>query len=152
MSDCHGLRRAIEKVLDKHEDIKKVFYLGDRTNDIEAVRDFYSDREFFIVSGNCDWNSDYPTYGETVIEGVRIIYTHGHRYNVKYGTEELFQTAKTAGAKLALYGHTHVAREEYRDGIYLINPGALNGAREGREGYAIIDITVKGIMPSLINM
>ncbi len=152
LSDCHGARRDIEKVLEKHQDIKKVFYLGDLVKDIDAVKDFYNDRQFFIVSGNCDWNSEYPSYGESLIEGIKVVYTHGHRYNVKYGTEKLFETAKAVGAKLVLYGHTHIARQEYREGIFLVNPGAIHRAREGREGYAIIDITSQGIMPSLITL
>ncbi len=152
MSDCHGNRRALTTVLDRHEDIKNVFYLGDGVRDLDEVKQFYNDKTFYVVSGNCDWSSPYPTYGEVVLEGVRIMYTHGHRYGVKYGTERLYETAVNIGAKLVLYGHTHIAREEYRDGIYLINSGALNGAREGREGYAIIDISSAGIMPSLMKL
>ncbi len=152
MSDCHGSRRALQTALDAHPDIKQVFYLGDGVRDIEEMMQFYPEKQFNIVSGNCDWNSMYPSYGEKVIEGVRIIYTHGHRYNVKYTTEKLYETALNVGATLVLYGHTHRANSEYRDGVYIVNPGALHGAREGREGYAVIDITAKGIMPSLMKL
>ncbi len=149
LSDCHGSHRTVEKALDAHTDIKKVFYLGDGVSTVEEIQRFYPDREFNIVSGNCDWHSSYPVYGETVIEGVRVIYTHGHRYNVKHGTERLYEAAQNAGASLALYGHTHEARVEYRDGIYLVNPGASNGAYNG-SCYAVIDISKAGIMPSLM--
>ena len=152
ISDCHGNRRALETVLDRHADIKQVFYLGDGVGAVDEIKMFYPDKSFHIVSGNCDWGSDYPSYGETVLEGVRIVYTHGHRYGAKYGTERLFETAVNVGAKLVLYGHTHAAKQEYRDGIYVINPGALHGAREGREGYAVIDISSAGIMPSLMQI
>lgn len=152
MSDCHGSRRALQTALDAHPDIKQIFYLGDGVRDIEEMMQFYPDKIFNIVSGNCDWNSMYPTYSEKVIEGVRIIFTHGHRHNVKYTTEKLYEMAKNVGATLVLYGHTHCAKSEYCDGVYLVNPGALHGAREGREGYAVIDITSQGIMPSLMKI
>lgn len=152
MSDCHGSRRAVETVLSRHEDIKNVFYLGDGVREVDEIKEFYRDRAFYIVSGNCDWNSMYPTYCEAVLDGVRLIYTHGHRYGVKYGTERIFEAAVNVKAQLVLYGHTHIASSVYRDGIYLVNPGALHGAREGREGYAVIDIGPKGIMPSLMNI
>ncbi len=152
MSDCHGNRRALETVLDRHNDIKKVFYLGDGVNAVDEIKAFYPDKTFYTVSGNCDWGSDHPQYGETVVEGIRVVFTHGHRYGVKYGTERLFEAAANVGARLVLFGHTHIASQEYRDGIYVINPGALHGAREGREGYAIIDISSAGIMPSLMRI
>ena len=152
LSDCHGNRRALETVLDRHNDIKKVFYLGDGVEAVDEMKIFYPDKTFYIVSGNCDWNSAYPSYGEAVIEGVKIIYTHGHRHNAKYGTERLYETARNVGATLVLYGHTHAAKEEYRDDVYIINPGALSGPREGREGYAVVDISSAGIMPSLLDV
>ncbi len=152
MSDCHGNRRALETALDRHADIKQVFYLGDGVDAVDNIKLFYPDKTFHIVSGNCDWNSMYPSYGEAVVEGVRIVYAHGHRHGAKYGTERLFEVAANVGAKIVLYGHTHARRQEYRDGIYCVNPGALHGAREGREGYAIIDIASAGIMPSFMEV
>jgi len=50
-----------------------------------------------------------------------------------------------------LYGHTHIQREEYRDGVYMICPGALDNYAE-KPGYAIIDITEKGIVPNLLRL
>lgn len=152
MSDSHGSRRAVETVLERHDDIKNVFFLGDGVGDIDSVKKFFGDKNYYTVRGNCDWNSEYPVFGEAVIEGVRIIFTHGHKLDVKYGTEKLFETAVNYRATVALYGHTHIADSHYRDGIYLINPGALHGSRNGADGYAVIDITKQGIMPSLMKI
>lgn len=152
MSDCHMAVANAERVLEKHPDIKHVFFLGDGASAIDEMKSFYGDKSFYIVSGNCDMFSTFPDYGETVIDGVRIIYLHGHRHGVKYGTEQLFKLAENAGASLVLYGHTHVAKSEYRDGIYVINPGALSGSRQGSNGYAVIDVTPKGIVPSIMKL
>lgn len=152
MSDCHGAYHEAERVLSAHDDIKTIFYLGDGVGVIENIMEFYPDKTFHIVSGNCDWNSKYNDYGEAVINNVRIIYTHGHKLGVKYGTEQLFKLAQNVGATLVLYGHTHISSVEYRDGIYLVNPGSLRLSREGAESYAIVDISKDGIMPNIIKI
>jgi putative phosphoesterase len=150
MSDAHGQIRGAEKALEAHPDAKQVFYLGDGSDKIHELKSFYPDRNINIVSGNCDFNSNFMSRGEAVVNGIRILYTHGHRYNVKYGIQLLYDEAKTIGAKLVLYGHTHVSKIEYIDGIYFVNPGALSRSRDGHESYAVIDITDKGIMPIII--
>ncbi len=152
MSDCHGAQRTLEEVLNRHSDIKKVFFLGDGVAQVEQVRIFFPDRDFCVVSGNCDWNSLYRNIDTALVEGVKIIFTHGNRHGVKYSTDRLFEMAKANGATLVLYGHTHIAKEEYRDGIYAVNPGALNGSRNGPNGYAVIDVTPKGIVTSLMKV
>ncbi len=152
MSDCHGSKRAVETALSRHDDIDNVFYLGDGVEDFLKVTEFFKNKNYYIVSGNCDLNSMYPTYGEVVLDGVRVVYTHGHRYDVKYGTEKLYETAVNRKAQLVFYGHTHIADSTYREGVYLVNPGALHAARDGKEGYAIIDINPKGIVTSSIKL
>ena len=152
LSDSHGAYRDIEVALERCNDVKKVFFLGDGASQVDEIKQFYPDKEFYIVSGNCDILSRFPSYGEAQLCGVKIIYTHGHKYGVKYGTEQLYETARNTGASLVLYGHTHIARCEYKDGIYFINPGAIRNAREGRNGFCVIDITPSGIMPSFLNI
>lgn len=152
MSDCHRFVRNAEKVLDAHDDIKTVIFLGDGAEKIEELKQFYKDKNFYIVSGNCDSSLHFPTIEQLTVEGNKIIYTHGHIFGVKYGTERLFEIAQQQGAKLVLYGHTHKAKVEYQDGIYVINPGALYGSREGSESYAIIDVLKGGIMPNIIKI
>ncbi len=152
MSDCHGAMGTMDKVLKRHEDIKKVFFLGDGLEQLEELMPFFSDRDFKYVSGNRDWNVMRASIDSTVIDGVKIIYTHGNLLGVKYSRQQLFETAKANGATLVLYGHTHIAKEEYQDGIYVVNPGALNGSRQGPNGYAVIDVTPNGIVTSLMKV
>ena len=68
--------------------------------------------------------------------------THGHRYGVHYGREQLAEAALQKGAKLALYGHTHIFRDEEIDGVRLINPGSPTLPRGGGSpSYAVLDLT-----------
>ena len=41
--------------------------------------------------------------------------------------------------------------EEYREGIYMVCPGALGNSIDG-PGYAIIDVTEKGIVTNLLKL
>ena len=61
--------------------------------------------------------------------------------------ENLVSAAKSHGAHIALYGHTHVPVTSYDGGLYLVNPGSV---REG--SFAVIDITDSGIMPIIMKI
>ena len=62
------------------------------------------------------------------------------------------KTAKENNCDIALFGHTHIPKTVYEDGIHLVNPGSCSRAREGGPTYAVIDITDKGIMPIIIEI
>ena len=72
------------------------------------------------------------------LDGVRIFVTHGHLYGVKRDLTALAGAAKDAGARLALFGHTHIQHLEERGGITLLNPGTAG--RFGHSGYAVVEI------------
>lgn len=151
LSDLHRRRSNFEKAVEAQPDAKHIIFLGDGVDDAAELASFYPDRSFYILSGNCDFASKFPTTTRLKLGGVEILATHGHLYNVKTSTERLFATAKAEGVKIALYGHTHIPKVEYKDGVYLVCPGAL-GASFGNAGYAVIDITDSGIMPVLIKL
>lgn len=152
ISDSHKMTRSIEKILDAQPDAKHVFFLGDNASDIEDFEFLYPEKAFFAVSGNCDYFSTLPTVGVEVVGGIKILYTHGHTFGVKYGTERLVEAARNSGCKLALYGHTHISKILYEDGLFVVNPGSCSSPREGRPSYAVVDITEKGIMPIIVEV
>ena len=87
------------------------------------------------------WGSDLPAWGTAKLGGKTVLYTHGHPFHVKFGLAELEQAAREAHADICLFGHTHQQMTDYRDGLYLMNPGAV------AEGcYGMVDITPGGIM------
>lgn len=151
MSDLHRRRSAFEKAIEQQPDAVQVVFLGDGAEEAAELSSFYPDRVFHIFSGNCDFASKYPASGLITVAGVRILATHGHPYSVKSTTERLREAAVAAGASIALYGHTHVPRVEYKNGLYLVCPGALCGS-DGYAGYAVIDLTPTGIFPNLIRL
>ena len=152
ISDSHGRTSRIEQAIEKHKDAKHIFFLGDCVRDIEDYPFIYPDRTFHIVSGNCDYSSVFKSVDTVVLENKKIFFAHGHHLSVKSGITRLKQFAEVEKADIVLYGHTHIAKTEYADGIYFVNPGSLCSAREGRTGYAVIDIEKNGIMPILVSV
>ncbi len=151
LSDLHRRRSHFEKAVEDHPEAKQVIFLGDGADEAAELSAFYPDRIFHILSGNCDFSSFYPSTMQLEFAGVRVLATHGHPFSVKSGTGRLYEAARQTGSKLALYGHTHIPKVEYRDGIYLVCPGALCGSG-APAGYAVIDITDSGIMPLHIKL
>ena len=151
ISDTHGRPALIDRVLRRENEAKEVFFLGDVVRDIEDVMLEYSDRNFHIVRGNCDYFCNYPLFdiADFKAAGACVYFTHGHRHSVKSGTDGMLTAAKGVGANIALYGHTHIANVEYREGVYIINSGSLALPRDGAASYAVIDITKAGILPAI---
>lgn len=152
ISDSHKKTSVIEKILEAQPAACDVFFLGDCAADIEDYQFLFTDKRFHILSGNCDYFSNYPSSGIATVGGKKIFYTHGHTLSVKYGTERLLETARQNGCQIALYGHTHVSKILYEDGIYIVNPGSCSQGRDFHESYAVIDIEPNGIMPVIINL
>ncbi|MBO7519725.1 MAG: metallophosphoesterase [Clostridia bacterium] len=151
ISDTHGRAALIDRVLRREKEAKEIFFLGDVVRDIEDIALEYSDRRFHIVRGNCDYFCDYPPFDivDYKEEGACVFLTHGHHYSVKSGTDDILEAAKNVGANIALYGHTHIANIEYREGVYIVNSGSLALPRDGAASYAVIDITKAGILPAI---
>lgn len=150
MSDSHRNFDAVLKVVQRHlSDVDLFLHLGDGARDLEEVSFLYPQQRFLWVRGNCDYSSDAPEENCLSCGGQRIFYTHGHLYQVKEDLDVLWYMARKQNAQLALYGHTHRASIEYRDGIYLVNPGCLGSVKPQ---YAVIEVTGREICPSLLTL
>ncbi len=152
ISDSHGRVGEIEKVIEAYPEVKHIFFLGDCVSDIEDCQYIYSDRTFHIAQGNCDGHTLFKSEDMITLYGKKIFFTHGHSYYVKQSMEKLYAAASARGADLVLYGHTHTAKTEYADGIYFVNPGSIGSGTLGYTSFALVDITEKGIMPSIVRV
>lgn len=150
LSDSHGRKNAVLDAIEAHPEARHVFFLGDCVADIEDCPLFYPDRTFHIAHGNCDFSSPYKSSDTLTLDRKTVLFTHGHPYSVKSGMERLYAAARTAGADLVLFGHTHTAVIQYANGVYYVNPGSLCSGRDGPRSYAVVDIEKNGIMPIII--
>ena len=144
LSDSHGDVYKLRRAIDSQPTAKLIVFLGDGEYDIDSVE---CRVPVIKVRGNCDFGSSLPLNFTDEVCCKKIYCTHGFRENVKYTTENLISAAKSHGAHIALYGHTHVPVTSYDGGLYLVNPGSV---REG--SFAVIDITDSGIMPIIMKI
>ena len=126
VSDTHGDSTVLEKVVGDHNAIKTVIHLGDGEEDVAKIKEKFPDKNIYSVCGNCDLEERSPETIEIDIENQKILATHGHLFKVKSSLEKLINEAEQKGANIVLYGHTHKPKTDFKNGIYIMNPGSLH--------------------------
>lgn len=151
ISDSHRRASRIFDAVEAHPDINHIIFLGDGADDFEEVGFVYPNKNYFAVSGNCDFSSTLPTTRIIKLNGKVIYACHGHLHRVKEGYERAVSAAKEAGADILLFGHTHMAISTYYNGIHILNPGSVGAPRDGKSSYGIIEITNDGIVTNIVH-
>ena len=126
-SDTHGDWKKMSDALRKHPDAEILVHCGDGERQSEEMAFKYRDKMTVRVCGNCDLGSMLHTEEIFTVNGKKIMVTHGHFYDVKFGLGALRRAAAEKGVDIVFFGHTHIPVNEYSDGIYLFNPGHCSG-------------------------
>ena len=78
-----------------------------------------------VIRGNCDAEVDemisefqFHDYVLKEINGKKIYFTHGHKYNIEKIPYEEFE--------IMIYGHTHQGFIEEKEGYIFANPGSIS--------------------------
>ena len=156
LSDSHGRTKNILEVISRQ--VRRpdgIFFLGDGLRDLMYCD--ILDIPIYSVAGNCDTSSFYGTLssdevGIVNINGKKIMFTHGHLYNVKSSLTHLIYTAAEKDVDVVLFGHTHAPLEMMLDvddidiprlkkPLYLMNPGSVGGY-DG--DFGVLTITNRG--------
>ena len=140
VSDNHGQELTLKRIFDHYAGSDVTFvHTGDSEFPYQDARLSHCIR----VTGNCDYDMEYPRFEVFTVEGITFFVTHGHFEYVNTGREYLADAAKEKGASVALYGHTHKLNAENVNGVLCINSGSTNyprGSYEGTPSYAVLDI------------
>ena len=127
LSDSHRYMNFMERCVEVFRP-DCVIHLGDYYPDGHNLRLLAPNAVFYQVPGNCDGYSCDPCLPRILmptIGGVRFYLTHGHQHHVKQTLSYLLRDARTAGAQVVLYGHTHIQDLHWEaDGLLVMNPGA----------------------------
>ena len=145
-SDAHGNTRFLSRALQLHPDAAGAFFLGDGLEQLESIKQQYP-VSFYCVRGNCDFAVGTATTNVLQCMGHKILYTHGHIYQVKFSLERIKAAARDCGADIVLVGHTHNPMTQYDDGLYLMNPGSIGMDVRGGS-YGIMELSQQGVMLS----
>ena len=124
LSDSHGMVQYMHAAI-RQEAPDYVIHLGDYVRDAEQLRYELPMVPIAAVRGNCDY-ADLDTQEQKLIEygGIRVLMVHGHSYGVKNGLLRYYMAAKENQVDVALFGHTHRAYCEEKEGLWLLNPGS----------------------------
>ena len=126
--DSHGNVDVLDAVVKKHPDIDLYLHTGDSEASSELAL-----LPFRAVLGNCDYFGDFPEH--------LLIPTPLGNIWVQHHPETRLDPLKKAKVKFFIHGHTHVRRNEEKDGIVFINPGSISRPFDSPNGtYAILEI------------
>lgn len=148
ISDTHRNLTYISKLQDVFNDVDLIIHLGDNVTDAEEIRGYFS-CPVINVKGNCDFTNKVPDEILQDIEGKKVLITHGHKYNVKWGIDKLRYRAMELDANIVLFGHTHCCMNQCIDDIWYINPGSPSIPRDSFKSVAIITIENNVIQSSI---
>lgn len=140
LSDTHGEYQALINVLIEENDADAIIFLGDGLSEAYLLEREESCPPVYSVRGNCDFSYAEPVEAFTAFGGVTVFYTHGNGYDVKTTTAGLKMAARSRGADVVLFGHTHTPYYSCEDGLHVFNPGSLSRPRGGNATYGIIEI------------
>ena len=126
LSDSHGDVAAMTRAVRQFAP-DLVLHLGDCLRDAMRLQEQSAPIPKEMVPGNCDFGTHAPETRILELGGVRILMTHGHRFQVKMSPLRAIYAAAEAQAQLLLYGHTHQALHTAQMGVQVLNPGSCGG-------------------------
>ena len=124
-----------------------IIHLGDYERDTEILRREFPQIPLYNVCGNCDMMPAAPLADIVPLGPVKAYICHGHSFGADYGDmSSLVYAAQEAGAKIAMFGHTHRPYLESDGEVTLLNPGSLSYPRqEGRRpSYIVMELDKEG--------
>ena len=146
-SDSHGITEKMSDIIASNSaDAELVIHLGDRTADLQGIRERYPQIAFLFVKGNCDFSFLGPSAPEkysVVLEDRHFFLTHGHLFGVKGGDLRALECeAAKNNYDVVLYGHTHIPSYTEKNGVVYFNPGSISQPRGGSlPSYGIITLS-----------
>lgn len=131
-SDTHGSFSAHAEIFRRNENADAFIFLGDGERELDKIKALYPDKTVVNVAGNCDYCSTSLQTDIFMAKNIKILFSHGHTFGVKYSLDRIYYKAKEIGAKIVLFGHTHCRYYSYEDGVHILNPGSASCPRDGK--------------------
>lgn len=146
ISDSHGKNDNIRKLLPRFRHLDLVIHLGDSQCYPSTMVNLMP-CPLHIVRGNGDFIPEYPDFDVVGLPEHLAFITHGHHYYVDYRLDELKEAAKSHGADIAMFGHTHKPLIDNSDPeLLILNPGSIQRPRQPdhRPSYIFLEVDDAG--------
>ena len=149
-SDVHYDKCTLSRLENIMDEADYVIFTGDGISSIVDYMDKY-DKKMYIVKGNCD-PYDFDREITLQVEGVKFFITHGDKYSVKSGLDNLSYRAEELGCDVALFGHTHQSTIEKLGNVTLINSGSLSLPADFNKTYCYIVVNNEKFFAKLVKI
>ena len=126
LSDTHLQNDLLKNITDKYPGMDYYIHCGDSSlkNDDPLLK------KYLTVNGNHDRPGTFKTNIIFNAGKYRCLITHGNKFNIYYGNEQLLAFMKKKHIDIAFHGHTHVpVCREHETYIYM-NPGSVSIPKE----------------------
>lgn len=155
-SDSHGSAANMREALSRNRGTRLdgIIFLGDGLQSAQLLAE-EEGLTLYSVAGNCDFGVDAAkkdTYEKLLdFDGVRVLIVHGHKFMVKSTSDIVNNYARSIGADLVLYGHTHRRADNFDSGdetrkpLHSFNPGSIALPMTGANSFGILEISNKNI-------
>lgn len=150
ISDSHFNKFVLNAVLTAFSDADALLFCGDGIGDIVDNAHLLPGAVSF-VRGNNDPGT-YPFAFGSRLEQLKIprvvsvsiadcpiVMTHGDSFSFFDSLNDSIDFAKTSGAKVVLFGHSHRGCFLQKDGILALNPGSISRPRGCPASFAVLD-------------
>jgi len=121
ISDTHGLLRP--EAVEALAGLDRIIHAGD-VGDPVILESLGQIAPVTVVRGNVDkgaWSQKLPDTNVLEVEGLSIYVLHS--------LEQLDLKPEAAGFAAVVYGHSHVPKQEIRNGVLYFNPGSAGPRR-----------------------
>jgi putative phosphoesterase len=117
LADTHN--KLPKRIADIAEGADEIWHLGDVCGEriLDELRAIGP--PVTVVRGNCDSNFEWPLVVDLVRSGLRFRLQH------------IPPERPPEDVDIVLHGHTHVPRNERRDGVLFLNPGCVTRPNRG---------------------
>lgn len=145
VSDTHSYNRNYLELLSRLGTPDMIIHCGD-VEGSEYTLTQAADCPVMMIAGNNDFFTDLPRELEFNIGKYKVWVTHGHNHRVYMGNQTIKTAARSRGADIVCFGHTHVPVLEREDDLVVINPGSISYPRQSdhRPSYVLMEIDREG--------
>lgn len=158
ISDTHIPTRSKaipEKVFDVFGDVDLIVHAGDFVN-LDVLKELEKMCSVVGVYGNMDppeVRQELPEVNELELHGKKIGIIHDP--GIFSGVDRMEMLAKDRELDVLIFGHTHKARSEERDGILYFNPGSATNpipASVNKPSVGKLVVSEEGVEASIITL
>lgn len=131
LADTHN--HLPDKILELAGRADEIWHLGDVCSPSLIEKLEALEKSLSVVRGNCDSNFEWPMVVDLQRNGLRFRLIH------------IPPSQPPANIDVLLHGHTHVPRDEVREGVRFLNPGCVTRPNRGAPASAaFMEISAEG--------